>query len=267
MTPERILTAVRLVKRGRLYNLAVPLDQDGPQHPFLQKTSRITYFRADATPGAYNVVDDVVMMEAHSGTHMDALGHVWRDGQMWNGKGVSHVTRFGVTWAGIHNVPGLVARGVMLDIPRFEGVEHLRLGDIVTVDAMEGCARSQNIEIRPGDVVLVRTGWEAVFQKNRSLWSEGEPGPDIACAGWLKAKDIIALGADNPGVESYIHRNRSPLTPRLHTAALRDLGVYLIEHVHLDALARDQVYEFLFVAAPLRLTCATGSPFSPLAIV
>ena len=57
------------------------------------------------------------------------------------------------------------------------------------------------------------------------------------------------------------------MTPRLHTTALRDLGLYLIEHVNLEDLARDRVYEFLFVAAPLKLTRATGAPCAPLALV
>jgi kynurenine formamidase len=83
----------------------------------------------------------------------------------------------------------------------------------------------------------------------------------------LKEKNIVAIGADNAAVEAYIAEGRSPTSPRLHITALRDLGVYLIEHVDLEELAADQVYEFLFVAAPLRLPKATGSPLTPLALI
>lgn len=267
MTPERILAAVRLVKRGVLYNLAVPLDKDGPQYPFFHKTWRVTHFTKDPTPGASCVADDVVIMESHSGTHIDGIGHFWRDGTLWNGRGEDHVTSYGLTWAGIHNVPGLVARGVMLDVARFAGVPHLGLGEVVTPEMMEACAGAQGVEIRPGDVLLLRTGWYTVFHTDGDLWSQGEPGPDVSCTAWLKAKDVIALGADNAGVESAVYRTRTRLTPRLHVTALRDLGLYLIEHVNLEELARDRVYEFLFVAAPLRLTRATGAPLAPLALV
>ena len=60
----------------------------------------------------------------------------------------------------------------------------------------------------------------------------------------------MAIGADNAGVEAYVSDGRSPLDARLHITTLRDLGVYLIEHVDLEALARDAVYTFLFIAAP-----------------
>ena len=132
---------------------------------------------------------------------------------------------------------------------------------------MEGCAQAQGIDIRPGDVVLLRTGWYTVFKNDRALWEQGEPGPDPSCTAWLKAKDVVALGADNAGVEAMVLAKRAATTPRLHTTALRDLGVYLIEHLDLEDLARDRVYEFLFVAAPLKLTRATGAPFAPLALV
>jgi kynurenine formamidase len=266
-TPESILAAVRLVKKGLLYNLAVPLEKDGPQYASFHKTWRVTHFTKDPTPGAFNVADDVVTMEAHSGTHVDALGHFWRDGELWNGKSEDHVTSYGLEWAAIHNVRGFVGRGVMLDLPRFRGVRHLGLGEVVTVDDMEGCARAQGVEIRPGDALLLRTGWYTVFHEDRALWEQGEPGPDASCTAWLQAKDVIALGADNAGVESAVYATRTRTTPRLHVTTLRDLGVYLFEHLDLEALARDRVHEFLFVAAPLRLMRATGAGFSPLALV
>jgi kynurenine formamidase len=266
MTRASIVRAVRLVTKGVVYNLAVPLDKDGPQYPFFHKTWRVTHFTTDERPGAANVADDVVMMEAHSGTHIDALGHYWRDGTMWNGRSSKEVSSLGIGWGGIDNVPGFVSRGVMLDLPRLSGVRHLALGEVVTVEAMEECARMQQTPIQSADVLLLRTGWYTVFKDDRALWDQGEPGPDVSCTAWLREREIIALGADSPAVESADYRHRDPLAPRLHVTALRDLGVYLIENLTLEDLARDQVYEFLFVAAPLRLTKASGAPFTPLAI-
>jgi len=268
LTPERVLAAVRLVRQGRVYNLAVPLEKDGPQFPGFHKTWCVTHFSRETAPGAINFADDVVTMESHSGTHVDALGHVFADDTMWNGRSAAgHVSSYGLGWGAIDRVPGFVARGVMLDLARHQGVPHLGLGEVVTVEAMEACARAQGVEIRAGDVLLLRTGWYTVFQTDRELWSQGEPGPDVGCTAWLKAREIVALGADSAGVESAVFGKRTPLTPRLHTTALRDLGVYLIEHVNLEELARDRVHEFLFVAAPLKLMRATGAPCAPLAVV
>jgi kynurenine formamidase len=261
---ESIVRAMQLVKKGKLYNLSVPLEADGPQWPAFHKTWQTTFLTTNVDPCAFQVADDILTLVTHSGTHMDALGHCWNDGTLWNGRSHDHVDSYGTRWAGIENVRGFVTRGVMLDIPRFKKVEHLQLGEAVSAEDMESCARAQRIEIQSGDVLFVRTGWYRVFQSNYELWKQGEPGPDASCTAWLKEKNIIAIGADNSGVEAYI---RTRWNPRLHITALRDLGVYLIEHVDLEELARDQVYEFLFVAAPLRLPKATGSPMTPLAIV
>lgn len=266
-TPETILKAVRLVKRGQIYNLSVPLEAEGPQHPMFHKTWQTTFFTTNADPCAFQVADDVLTLVTHSGTHMDALGHCWSDNQLWNGRDADNVTSYGVKWAGIEKVSAFVTRGVMLDIARHQGVDHLPMGAVISADDMQACADAQQVEILPGDVLLLRTGWYTVFHRDRVLWESGSPGPDAGCTAWLKENDIMAIGADNAAVEAYDMARRSPTSDRLHITALRDLGVYLIEHLDLEELSRDEAYEFLFLAAPLRLPGATGSPMTPLAMV
>ena len=267
MTPERILAAFQLVKKGKIYNLAVPLEKDGPQFPTFHKTRMVTYFTTDQSSSAANYVDDFLAMEAHSGTHINSLGHFFQAGQLWNGQSSDCVTANGLGWAGIENVSALVARGVLLDLPRSKGVPYLQLGEIVSPADMDHCAGTQGIEIRTGDILLLRTGWYSVFKSDGDLYNQGEPGPDVSSARWLKEKDIIALGADNFAVERLLMHEIDRKKPWLHIVALRDLGIYLIENLNLEDLARDEVYEFLFVAAPLRLLGASGAPFSPLAII
>jgi kynurenine formamidase len=43
-------------------------------------------------------------------------------------------------------------------------------------------------------------------------------------------------------------------------------GIYNLENLDTAELARDRVYEFMFVFCPLRLKGATGSPGNPIAI-
>jgi len=43
-------------------------------------------------------------------------------------------------------------------------------------------------------------------------------------------------------------------------------GIYNLENLDLEELARDKVYEFAFIFAPLRLKGATGSPGNPIAV-
>ena len=266
LTPDTVLKAMGLVKKGKVYSLAVPLERDGPQYPEFHKTWMVTYYESNPPLENRVVGDDVVMMQSHSGTHIDALCHMWNSGQMYNAHSPDHATGSGIHRSGIENVPWMVGRGVMLDIPAYRGVEHLQRSEIVTVADLDGCCEAQGVQVLPGDVLLVRTGWYSLFYKDRSLWETGWPGLDDSMAPWIAEKEIIALGADNPSVEA-MHSVPDPRWHPLHQRALRDLGVYLIENLDLEELAADRIYEFLFVAAPIMLTGATGAPTNPLAIV
>lgn len=93
-TPESILAALTLVKRGKMYNLSVPLEQHGPQPPMFHKTWQVTFMTTSTHPDGYNVADDVVTMVTHSGTHMDSLGHNWLHGTIlrsrwWSSRGLA----------------------------------------------------------------------------------------------------------------------------------------------------------------------------------
>jgi kynurenine formamidase len=165
---------------------------------------------------------------------------------------------------GIENVPYMVGRGVMLDLPAYKGIDHLGPQYVVTGNDLDGAAKAQGISFEAGDIVLIRTGWYTLFDKDHDLWESSSPGPDGSLAPWLKERDVCALGADHPTVELRgVPYDSSPL----HRYALRDLGVYLLESLDLEELARDKVYEFLFIGAPLRLTHASGSPWNPLAVI
>ena len=128
-TSESILKALKLVKQGKTYNLSVPLEADGPQHPMFHKTWHTTFMPTHAAPCAFQVADDVLTMVTHSGTHMDALGHCWTDGLLWNGQSTDKVTSYGIEWAGIEQVGQFITRGVMLDIAKYKGVDNLGLGE------------------------------------------------------------------------------------------------------------------------------------------
>jgi len=263
LTQDRVLKSFGLVKLGKIYSLAVPLEREGPQLPEFHKTWKVCHFWHMHNPQV-SFVDDMVTMEVHSGTHIDALGHVWAENAMYNNHPESEITSQGICKNGIENVEYMVGRGIMLDIPSYKGVEHIGPHDIISGEDLDGAAKSQGISIETGDIVLVRTGWYRLFDKDRSLWMSRFPGPDGTLAPWLKKHDVCALGADQPTVEAKPPTyNSAPL----HRFALRDLGIYLLESLDLEALARDKIYEFLFMGAPLRLINASGSPWNPLAIV
>jgi kynurenine formamidase len=52
----------------------------------------------------------------------------------------------------------------------------------------------------------------------------------------------------------------------VHVHLLVESGIHIIEALNLEELARDRIYEFVFVAAPLKIRGGTGSPIRPLAL-
>jgi kynurenine formamidase len=263
ITAESIKRAAGLITRGKTYSLAAPLDARGPQWPPRPKMWRVTTFRNP--PAGLGSAGDAIVMHSHSVTHIDALCHMWYDGRLYNGfSAAEYITSDGARRNAIHKVPYLVGRAVLLDVARWKRVEHLRVGEPITASDLDACAVAQRVEMRPGDIVLIRTGWLRVCSTDRALFESGEPGIDESTLPWLKQHDIVAVGADNHAVE--VMQKIPPDAFPIHQAAIRDLGLYLMEELNLEDLAADSAYESFFVAAPLRLTGATGSPINPIAI-
>jgi kynurenine formamidase len=118
------------------------------------------------------------------------------------------------------------------------------------------------MEIRAGDVVLLRTGWAKYFEDARRYVRDAHsPGPSLAGAQWLSVRGIFAAGADTVAFEKV----PAPAMPA-HVHLLVDSGVHIIECLNLEDLAADRVWEFAFVAAPMKIRGATGAPVRPLAL-
>ncbi len=163
---------------------------------------------------------------------------------------------------GIDTMAPLVSRGVLLDVA---GPKRLAPEHSITVDELERAAGSAKVEIRPGDVVLVRTGYGA-------LWSEPAEylrGAGVSAAGssWLIDRQVSAVGADNMAWDVI-----GPTDPELgvtlpgHVLLLVRAGIPIIENLNLEELAAAGVHEFAFVCLPLKMRGATGSPVRPIAL-
>jgi kynurenine formamidase len=216
---------------------------------------------ARGAPEARTSASGIVVMPEHSGTHIDALSHQAENLTLHGGVHVDGVqTSVGFRVLGIDTMPPLVARGVLLDIA---GDKRLPPDHSITADQLEQAAAG--LEIRAGDVVLVRTGYGA-------LWSE--PAEYLRAAGvssagsrWLIDKKVSAVGADNMAWDLI-----GPTDPELgvtlpgHLLLLVRAGIPIIENLNLEELAAAHVHEFAFVCLPLKMRGATGSPVRPIAI-
>ena len=267
LTPERVKQALGLVRTGSVYSLGAPVGPDGPVGTGRRTTWHVlSAIRNDPRPGAGGGADDVLVTQCHASTHIDALSHAWSGGQLYNGHSSEHVTPRGAHRCGVDKIGWLMTRGILLDIPKLHGLDRLPGRHAVTPDELDAAASEEGVDVRPGDVVLVRTGWYKSFAEGESGYGGDYPGVSRTVCGWLYDHDILALGADNVAVEIYPPEPESEGRLPLHKTMLRDLGGYLIEFLNLEQIAQESVYEFLFVAAPLRITGGIGSPINPLAI-
>ena len=166
---------------------------------------------------------------------------------------------------GVENVGAIVTRGVLIDIVGYKGVEHLEDKYEITADDLEGALRQQGITIGSGDVVLIHTGWGRLWITDNERYNESEPGIGLDAGKYLVDQEIVMVCADNWAIEVVPNPNESISFP-VHQLFLPQNGIYNLENIITEELAKDKVYEFAFIFTPLKLKGATGSPGSPIAI-
>jgi kynurenine formamidase len=282
ITPEMMVKAAALVKRGRVFSLAIPFDSTGPQinqprrfNPIHRMILTGPDFTSGAVkrPGGVGFADDMVIMALQCGTQWDALSHCFLDDKLYNGYDANLVSSEGAKKNGMEKMArGVVARGVLLDIPRVKKLDWLEPGYAITVDDLESAVKAQNVTVGTGDALLVRTGQMAMC-KARGGWGDyaggNAPGLSFHTAGWVHDRQIAALATDTWGMEVRPNEIADSYQP-LHQVFIPNMGLLVGEIFALDELAedcaRDRVWEFLFVAPPLPITGAVGSPVNPLAI-
>jgi kynurenine formamidase len=266
--------AAALVKTGQRFSLALPIGGSIPAFG-TRPAVRHLFSRsmADALVGdgfnGMESADDVVVMDLQASTQIDALSHFAAEDLLYNGYWAGAVTaRSGARRLGVqHLADGFVTRGVLLDVAAGHDLDPVC--GVITGELLEATATAQNAHPRPGDAVLIRTGWlaaaladEAVRLRRRSV------GLAVDTLDWLADHDVAFVAVDNRAVEA-IPGPPGPLLP-LHIGALRDLGMPLGELFDLEDLSRsctaDGVHEFMFVAMPLPVVNAVGSPVNPVAI-
>jgi kynurenine formamidase len=285
ITTHDRLSATQLVRRGDVFSLSLPFDNDGPQNGWKRRVNPVHTMTSTGLdtaahmglPHGLSVADDVVFMPLQCSTQWDGLGHVFDHGIGWNGRlGADTVTSEGDLVTGIeHLADSVVGRGVLLDVGRVFGKEGiLPDGFGITAEHLDETIRRQGPTSRVGrgDILLVRTGQLAGVRAGEG-WGHyaggAAPGLSFTTAPWLHRSEVAAVASDTWGVE--VRPNEFPASMQpLHQVLLPHVGLLLGEMWDLDALAddcaADGVYEFLLSAQPLPFTGAVGSPVNPLAM-
>lgn len=270
VTSAKVKEAAASVRTGTSVSLSrgYPVTP-GPQNPQPAQQFRGTW-SLDAGAG---IAHEHIGISFHglNATHIDALCHVWDGNGTWGGRDPADIV--GTNGASFGDIDqwssGITTRGVLVDVPRFRGVDHVRPGEPVTSAELTEIVESQDVEVRPGDALVVHSGraaWERTLDPTRPMPEVDRPGLHASCLEFLREMDVSVLVWDL--MEEKPTGFTSPFT--VH-AAIFAFGVALVDNASLeglaDACAVDQRYDFCQVLAPLRLAGGTGGPINPIAIL
>jgi len=270
LTPARAVAAAQLVKTGKVYELGITVTPDTPAYPprgcklYIVQPGQQQGQTMGPTKTTYN--DDILNCWVGIGSQLDGLGHIGIDNVYYNGNHAKDfVDTTGLKKLGADKVPAMVTRGVLLDMAAYLGVDVVKEGTAFNRAEIDGAARKQGVEIREGDVVIFHTGWLSLIDKDPKRYASVEPGLGKEGALYLTAKGVVAVGADTWGLEVI------PFEPgvgvfEVHQILLPRTGTYILENMNTAPLARDKVYEFMFVLGHNKYKGSVQSMINPVAI-
>jgi kynurenine formamidase len=280
--PQALMASLKLPSNGKVYDLSsgwwrgMPMAGPHPRFELLtyrsphgqQVQQDVDLVRREHNPVNYGFASELLLATMHSGTHIDALCHVTCGPRNeWHGGSADDLLGdFGALARDASELPPLVTRGVMLDIPGVVGCDVLPAHFSIDSAALASACERQAVSIETGDVVLVRTGQMRYWPDEDAMARHADAGVSLDGARWLSDRRPCAVGADTVALEvapSGVEGEPQPV----HIHLIRDNGIPIIEWVNCEGLAEDGVFEFLFIGIPLSIQGATGSMLRPIAIV
>lgn len=280
---ESVVAAARQVKSGAIYSLSSTRFRGMPLHPAHPPFEVISYrsprglrnegdqawlaTENNSAGMAFN--SEVIFGTMHTGTHIDALGHITCgfDDHTYNGiKMAEHWGDHGLLKADASSMLPFFNRGVLLDVTGYKDVACLPKGYGITADDLKQTAAWEGIEVNEGDSILIRTGYDSLYPDTTKMAEHAGAGINTEAAQWLADKKVVMIGSDTESMEQIPCQD--PNNPHaVHSFLLIEEGIYIMELLDMQAIARDKQYEFLFVCLPLSVRGATGSMVDPIAVV
>lgn len=282
LSPAEVVAAARLVRTGKTFTLGLrvfdergdPLSAERHRalHVSYRDWSHYASGKAEVAASRPCYADDGMFISCHGTTHMDALGHIWVDDQLYNGY-PAKTTASSLERCSIAPISqrGVITRAVLLDIASARGVPWLTPKAEITLAELLDVADRERLEIGKGDVVLLRTGslprfYEVGAEEFFADYSEPGLSDDPELIEWIDQTQIVGIGTDTLANE-LPHSTRSDQEFPLHRLLLRNRGITFHEALWLEELAADSrtdgCYEGMYAALPLKLVGATGSPMNP----
>ena len=270
LSPEKVVAAAGLVKRGKVYRLGVITGADSPAYPPRQYAMTILQLDdGTGTPLGINRAtgnDDLMTLWMGIGSQLDGLGHMGIDHVYYNGnRAQDFVVPTGLTKLGVHELPPIVSRGVLLDMAELAGQNPMPEGMAFNRKEIMAAQAAQGVQIEKGDVVLFHTGWLNVMDADPERFMGGQPGLGVDGARYLAELGAVAVGADTWALEVLPSEDPQQAFP-VHPELLAKNGVYILENMDTRELAADGASEFLFVLGVPRFEGAVQAVINPVAI-
>ncbi|MCS7166260.1 MAG: cyclase family protein [Gemmatales bacterium] len=290
MTNASRLAALKLVQHGRVYDLGVTYSRRSYRWPGHNAGEIITFrspegllrqrdfpaaVDAQANPRGLAWHSCALFLSDNVGTQIDGLGHVTagEDHHWYNGyREADWGGNFGIRKCDVAKLPPIVARGVLIDVAGFRKVEALPSHYRISVEDLQGALQAQRVELRVGDVVLIRTGmlryWGEDGADHEKLRQHDSAGIDLAAARWLvEQHGAMLIGSDTSGLEYTPGPGEPAQFLPVHHYLLIEQGVPIGEFHYLEELARDRVYEFCYICTVNKIRGTTaGFCLRPIAL-
>ncbi len=265
--PETVLRATKLIRQGKVFELGKEINA---AMPFFGERRFSMQLKRTTPPAASNKQrsnEEIVTTEiGQVGTQFDALNHQGIGEMLYNCIKIDDIaTRNGFTKLGIEKVGSIFTRGVLIDIAALKGVEMLAIDYEITAQDLQDALVKQGVTLGQGDAALIRTGWGTLWGKDNAKFVSGQPGIGAAAAEWLAKQNIVLIGSDNWGIEIFPNPDKQIRLP-VHAIALVVNGIFLLENMELEGLAKDKAYEFALIVEPLKIKGGTGSTVAPIAV-
>ncbi len=273
MTPERVKSAASLVTTGKVYSLGIIVGSDTPAFPPRSLSVTVLQPNQVSTKGlgdnAFTYNDDIFMGWLGIGPQIDGLGHAGVDHMYYNGHTDDEFAgAAGLSKLGLEKLPGLVGRGVMLDMAKHFGVDMVESGTPYTEEDIKAAAEAQGVTLGEGDVVLFNSNWMNLLDGDNAdpeRFGATEPGLGVSGAEYLASLGVMAVGADTWGME-VVPAETEGEAFRAHQILQPQNGIYILENMDTRELAQDGVHEFLFVLGQARIKGAVQMIINPIAI-
>jgi kynurenine formamidase len=287
LTPAKVLRAISLVKEGKVYDLGVRFDRTSFMWPGhspaeviafrtpegLKRQRDLPVYQPGANPGGVAWRSAAVFINDNVGTQIDSLSHfaIGDDNHWYNGfKEAEWGGNWGPRKASADRIPPIVTRGILIDVAGHRGQQALPRNYSISPRELREVLLAQRVEIEPGDAVFIRTGalryWGETGSDKAKLAEHDSAGISLEAAKWLvEQKGAVLIGADNSGLETLAWKP-GEFYPA-HAYLLVQQGVYIGEFHYLEDLAKEKVYEFLYVCTTNKIKgTSAGFALRPVAI-